>query len=138
MIRPYRDGDGPAIVDLWRRCDLLRPWNDPEGDIERKLACDPEMLLVAEEDGAITGSVMVGDDGHRGWVNYLAVDPGRRRLGIGAALMAEAERLLIARGCVKLNLQIRSENHEAAGFYARLGYGIDDVISMGRRLIDRD
>jgi len=83
MIRSFSADDTEALVELWRRCELLRPWNDPHDDIERKLATDPDLLLVAIEDGAVVGSAMVGYDGHRGWVNYLAVDPDSRRRGMG-------------------------------------------------------
>jgi ribosomal protein S18 acetylase RimI-like enzyme len=134
MIRSFSADDTEALVELWRRCELLRPWNDPHDDIERKLATDPDLLLVAIEDGAVVGSAMVGYDGHRGWVNYLAVDPDSRRRGIGRSLMTEAERLLTDLGCPKLNLQIRTENAAAVEFYARLGYRVEGIISMGRRL----
>jgi ribosomal protein S18 acetylase RimI-like enzyme len=134
MIRSFSADDTEALVELWRRCELLRPWNDPHDDIERKLATDPDLLLVAIEDGAVVGSAMVGYDGHRGWVNYLAVDPDSRRRGIGRSLMTESERLLTDLGCPKLNLQIRTENAAAVEFYARLGYRVEGIISMGRRL----
>jgi ribosomal protein S18 acetylase RimI-like enzyme len=134
MIRSFSADDTEALVELWRRCELLRPWNDPHDDIERKLATDPDLLLVAIEDGAVVGSAMVGYDGHRGWVNYLAVDPDSRRRGIGRSLMTEAERLLTDLGCPKLNLQIRTGNAAAVEFYARLGYRVEGIISMGRRL----
>lgn len=135
LIRPYRDSDRDAVVALWQRCQLTRPWNDPIRDIQRKLFADPAGFLVGAIDDAIVATVMVGYDGHRGWVNYLAVEPARQKSGLGSALMAEAERLLLARGCPKLNLQIRSANAQAVEFYERLGYGTDDVISMGKRLI---
>ena len=86
----------------------IRPWNDPRTDIERKLRVDPELFLVAVEEDLVVGSVMAGYEGHRGWINYLAVDPSRRRQGLGTRLMDEAEGLLAERGCPKINLQIRS------------------------------
>src|SRR4051812_14802250 len=94
-IRPFHFSDEIAVIDLWRRCALVRPQNDPAKDIRRKLQVQPEMFLVAtRDDGKIVGSVMVGYDGHRGWINYLAACPDYRLQGIGRALMNEAERLL--------------------------------------------
>jgi ribosomal protein S18 acetylase RimI-like enzyme len=133
-IRPFQPADQEAVVDLWSRCGLLRPWNDPRRDIARKLAVQPELFLVLEIDGVLAGTVMAGYEGHRGWINYLAVDPAARRRGLGRALMAEAERLLRACGCPKINLQIRRENREAVAFYERIGFGEDAVISLGKRL----
>jgi ribosomal protein S18 acetylase RimI-like enzyme len=135
-IRPFRPGDTDAVVGLWDACDLIRPWNDPRKDIERKLGVDPELFLVAVEDELVVGVVMAGYEGHRGWINYLAVDPGRRREGLGTRLMEAAERLLTERGCPKINLQIRSENADVIAFYGALGYRADDVVSLGKRLID--
>lgn len=114
----------------------MRPWNNPDRDIERKLSHDAGGLIVLELDGQLVGSVMAGYDGHRGWVNYLAVDPVHQGKGFGALLMAEAERALAARGCPKVNLQVRASNQQAVGFYRHLGYNIDDAVSMGKRLVD--
>ena len=135
-IRPFRREDTEPVVALWRAAGLVVPWNDPYRDIERKLTVQPELFLVAEDDaGAVVGVAMVGYDGHRGWVNYLAVDASRRGEGLGAAIMAEAERLLVERGCPKLNLQVRSTNAGVIAFYRSLGYQVDDVTSLGKRLI---
>lgn len=134
MVRPYRPGDREALVELWSACELTRPWNDPYRDIERKLARDPENLLVVEHDGNLVGSVMVGYEGHRGWVNYLAVNPGHRGQGLGRLLMERAEEILRGLGAAKLNLQVRSSNEAALGFYERLGYKQDEAVSMGKRL----
>jgi ribosomal protein S18 acetylase RimI-like enzyme len=133
-IRPFHPADESAVVALWARCGLTRPWNDPHKDIVRKLAVRPDLFLVAEADGSLIGTVMVGYDGHRGWINYLGVDPDCRRRGVGRALMAEAERLLRLEGCPKINLQVRTGNTEVIEFYRRIGYLMDDVVSMGRRL----
>lgn len=133
-IRPFEAADQQAVVDLWSRCDLVRPWNDPRKDIARKLRVQPELFLVLEVDGAVAGTVMAGYEGHRGWINYLAVDPTARRRGLGRSLMAEAERLLRARGCPKINLQIRRENQPAIAFYQRLGFTEDAAVSLGKRL----
>jgi len=135
-VRAFRGGDREGLISLWSACDLLRPWNDPDRDIDRKLAQDPEGLLVLETDGVVIGSVMVGYDGHRGWVNYLAVHPAHRARGLGRLLMAAAENHLTALGCPKVNLQIRTSNSTAVRFYQRLGYVQDDVVSMGKRLDD--
>ncbi|MGW9184868.1 GNAT family acetyltransferase [Agromyces sp. NPDC055661] len=136
-IRPFRREDTEAVVALWRRAGLVVPWNDPYRDIERKLTVQPELFLVAE-DGAsapVVGAAMVGYDGHRGWVNYLAVDESRRGEGIGATIMAEAERLLVERGCPKLNLQVRSTNQGVIDWYRSLGYEPDHAVGLGKRLI---
>ncbi|MDD4915147.1 MAG: GNAT family acetyltransferase [Methylococcales bacterium] len=134
-VRRYQDRDKQAVIALWEACGLLRPWNDPEKDIARKLTVQPELFLVAEDDGRLVGTVMAGFDGHRGWINYLAVSPGCRHQSCGTRLMQEAERLLLAMGCPKLNLQVRVDNVDANGFYRKLGYTEDKVISFGKRLI---
>lgn len=135
-IRPFAPGDRPTVVELWARVDLTRPWNDPERDIDRKLAVDPAGFLVATVDDRLVGTVMAGYDGHRGWINYLAVDPDARGQGLGARLMNAAEELLAARGCPKVNLQVRTSNVAAVDFYRAIGYEVDDVVSFGRRLVD--
>jgi len=91
-------------------------------------------MLVAVADGRLVGTVMVGFEGHRGWVNYLAVEPGERRAGLGRQLMAVAESRLRQMGAPKVNLQVRTANAGVLGFYAALGYSDDDVVSLGRRL----
>jgi ribosomal protein S18 acetylase RimI-like enzyme len=133
-IRPYTSADEAAVVDLWQRCDLVRPWNDPHKDIARKMKVNPELFLVGEIDGQIVATAMAGYEGHRGWINYLAVDPAHRRRGSARTLMHEAERLLRAAGCPKINLQIRNGNEPVIAFYKSLGYQIDPVTSMGKRL----
>ena len=136
VLRQYRPGDREALVRLWSLCGLIRPWNDPYRDIDRKLTWDAPNLVVLEDADELIGSVMVGYEGHRGWVNYLAVHPGHQRQGLGRLLMDEAERRLRELGCAKVNLQIRTSNEAAAEFYRRIGYAVDDVVSMGRRLED--
>ncbi|HVU22515.1 MAG TPA: GNAT family acetyltransferase [Opitutus sp.] len=133
-IRPYREADEDPVIALWRACDLVRAWNDPHKDIARKLRVNREWFLVAEVDGRVVGCVMAGYEGHRGWINYLAVAPDRQRGGLGRALMAEAERLLRAAGCPKINLQVRTGNTAVIAFYRRLGFVVDDVASLGKRL----
>jgi ribosomal protein S18 acetylase RimI-like enzyme len=133
-IRTFVESDEKAVIALWSRCGLLRPWNAPRKDIARKLQVQRELFLVGTLDGVVVATVMAGYDGHRGWINYLAVDPGHRRMGLGNALMVEAERLLRELGCPKINLQVRRENIEATAFYSHLGFREDDVVSYGKRL----
>lgn len=134
-IRSYRAADEGAVIALWEACGLTRPWNDPRKDIARKLAEQPELFLVGTVGGELAATAMAGYDGHRGWVYYLAVAPGHRRKAFGRALMHEVERLLLARGCPKVNLQVRTDNAEVIEFYRRLGYSVDERVSLGRRLI---
>jgi len=134
-IREYQAGDAEAVVELWVACDLTRPWNDPHADIERKTADSPELFLVGEEDGLVVGSVMAGYDGHRGWINYLAVHPTLRGRGHGRALMDAAEERLAARGCAKINLQVRDGNEAACAFYRAVGYERQPLVDFGKRLV---
>ncbi len=136
-IRPFQDNDKTAVADLWREVFPNNPpWNIPEKDIERKLKIQPEMFLVAETDSRVIGTAMAGFDGHRGWVYYVAVSPEHRRKGVGEALMKQVESELIKKGCTKLNLQVRSSNTGVVEFYKKLGYNIEDHISMGKHLSD--
>lgn len=135
LIRAFQPGDGDAVVALWERCGLTRPWNDPRKDIARKLAVQPELFLVGEAGGAVIASVMAGYEGHRGWVNYLAVAPEHRGRGYGRTLMQEVEARLRELGCPKLNMQVRSANAAAMAFYRRLGYVADEAVALGKRLI---
>jgi ribosomal protein S18 acetylase RimI-like enzyme len=134
LVRAFKEVDEARVIELWTFAGLVRPWNNPKRDIARKLKVQRELFLVAELDGVIVGTVMAGYDGHRGWVNYLAVDIGQRRRGIGTALMRDAERRLLLLGCPKLNLQIRRENTGVQAFYAALGFTEDAAVSMGKRL----
>ncbi len=135
LIRPFKPHDEPAVIALWHTCALTRPWNNPSLDIARKLAVNPELFLVGEHDGPIIASAMFGYEGHRGWVNYLAVDPSHQRKGYATRLMQHGEQLLRAASCPKLNLQVRSTNANTLAFYESLGYKDDEVISLGKRLI---
>ena len=135
QIRPFRLADEATVVALWEACGLTRPWNDPHKDIARKLAVQPELFLVGVTDGAVMASVMAGYEGHRGWMNYLSVAPHFRGRGLGRLLVVEVERLLLERGCPKVNLQVRASNPDAVAFYRRLGYAPDQSISLGKRLI---
>ena len=133
-VRAFARGDADAVVALWERCGLTRPWNDPRKDIARKLAVGADLFLVGLLEATIVASAMGGYEGHRGWVNYLAVDPRLQRRGLGLRMMAEIETALRARGCAKINVQIRRSNETATAFYRALGFSVDDVISMGKRL----
>lgn len=157
VIRPFTPADTESVVALWEACGLVRPWNDPRRDIERKLTVQPELFLVAEgrtesatgesatepatqpltenAHASIVAAGMAGFDGHRGWVNYLAVRPDLQGSGLGRTLMAEFERLLTDMGCPKLNLQVRAGNDQVLGFYESLGYAPDHAVSLGKRLI---
>lgn len=135
QIRPFQPSDEAAVVALWEECRLTRPWNDPRKDIARKLAVQPELFLVGVVDGDVVASVMAGYEGHRGWVNYLAIAPRLRGKGFGRALMQHVEEALQQRGCPKINLQVRESNREAIEFYRHLGYLQDESVSLGKRLI---
>jgi ribosomal protein S18 acetylase RimI-like enzyme len=134
-LRTYRPSDEPSVAALWREVFADDPpRNDPLRDARRAHASQPELFFVAECAGEIVGTCMGGFDGHRGWVHRLAVHPTRRRLGIAAALMARLEQALHARGCPKLNLQVRAGNRDVVAFYRRLGYTVEDRVSLGKVL----
>jgi ribosomal protein S18 acetylase RimI-like enzyme len=124
-------------VALWHEVGLTRPWNDPVADLGRALAGPSSTVLAATDtgrDGELVGTVMVGHDGHRGWVYYLAVRPSRQREGVGRELVAACETWLVARGIPKLQLMVREGNDAAVGFYGALGYERSEVVVLGRRL----
>jgi ribosomal protein S18 acetylase RimI-like enzyme len=133
-IRSFHPDDTEAVISLWRSCGLVRAWNDPHKDIRRKLQVRPDLFLVGVVDGRVVACVMAGYEGHRGWLNYLAVAPEHRRRGYARAIVGQAERRLRAAGCPKINLQIRTSNRGVIEFYRRLGFSLDDVVSMGKRL----
>lgn len=135
-IRVFRQEDFEEVITLWERCDLLRPWNDPEMDIERKLQHDADLFLVAEVGGEVVGSLMGGYDGHRGSAYYLGVHPEFRGRGIANALLSRLEKKLIARGCPKVHIMVREENDLVIGMYERLEYEQQDVVMLGKRLIE--
>ncbi|MEO8528878.1 MAG: GNAT family acetyltransferase [Pseudolysinimonas sp.] len=134
-IRVFEPAQADAVITLWTECGLLRPWNDPRRDIRRKTAVQPELFLVAYDGDELVGAGMAGYDGHRGTINYLAVSQHHRSAGIGRQLMAEFETRLEALGCPKVNLQVRGDNADVLAFYRRLGYQVDDVVSLGKRII---
>lgn len=123
------------MIELWEKCGLTRPWNDPDRDIDRKLQFQPQLFLVGTVDARVMASAMAGYDGHRGSVFYLAVHPDFQGLGYGRALMAHIETVLAGLGCPKLNIVVRSSNVDVVGFYNGLAYTQDDVVSLGKRLV---
>ena len=133
-IRAFQSSDQPAVILLWEKCDLVRPWNDPAKDIRRKLEIQPEMFIVGVLTEELVATAMAGYEGHRGWINYLAVAPEHQGKGFGRAIMAEAEKLLEQAGCPKVNVQVRESNSSAIEFYQRIGYRIDDVVGLGKRI----
>lgn len=134
-IRSFELPDTEAVVSLWQEAGLTRPWNNPHQDISRKLKVQPELFLVAVDDGVVVGTVMAGYDGHRGWLYYLATDPHRRGEGIARRLVTTAEERLTEMGCPKVQLMVRPENGVAAGFYESLEYEPFEVWATGKRLI---
>ncbi len=133
-IFPYEINDEKEVIGLWDACGLITPNNDPQKDINRKLEIDRDLFLVGRNKNAIVATVMGGYEGHRGWINYLAVAPYERRQGYGQKMMAAVEALIEKRGCPKINLQVRAANEGVIEFYKALGYRVDDVIGLGKRL----
>lgn len=134
LIRPFEAADEEAVIQLWEESGLLVPWNDPREDIQIKLDYQPELFLVGTLDNTIVATAMAGYDGHRGWINYLAVAPDLQKSGIGRKIMLAAEEKLKRLGCPKINVQIRTTNKPVIRFYERIGFSDDNVIGMGKRL----
>ena len=130
-IRSYQASDESAVIELWHRCNLVVPQNDPQKDIEMKRKVQADLFFVGTISGRAIATVMAGYDGHRGWIYYLAVDPDYRRQRIGRRMMENAESALKKRGCPKINLQVRTSNQAVVAFYERLGFSNDDVICLG-------
>jgi ribosomal protein S18 acetylase RimI-like enzyme len=133
IIRPYVEADEAAVVAIWKE-SLPGTWEDPRLSIARKLCVQRDLFLVAVDGESVVGTAMAGYEGHRGSVYYLAVHPSRRREGIGRALMKEVERALVAMGCPKINLMVRTSNLEVLAFYERLGFEDQEVVTLGKRL----
>lgn len=133
-IRPYQEADITNVVNLWEQCGLIVPHNDPHKDIARKIQYQPDLFLIAQLNWQLIGTVMAGYEGHRGWLNYLAVDPEHQRKGYGRLLVEAAEHRLHELGCPKVNLQIRGNNKQALAFYRAIGYVTEDRIGMGKRM----
>ncbi|MCP6757997.1 MAG: GNAT family acetyltransferase [Fischerella sp. CENA71] len=134
LLRPYQEQDEAQVINLWYRCNLVVPWNDPKQDIKFKLQVQPQLFLVGLMETQVVATIMAGYEGHRGWLNYLAVAPEYQRQGIGKYLVEQATIKLKSLNCPKINIQIRNSNTDVIEFYEHLGFKIDDVVSMGKRL----
>jgi ribosomal protein S18 acetylase RimI-like enzyme len=137
-IAPLETSDFDAVIALWERCGLTRPWNDPRADIVLALRGPHSTILVGRLDAAIVASVMVGHDGHRGWIYYVGIDPSRQRLGLGRAIMTAAEDWLKLRGILKAELLVRPDNQAVERFYRSIGYNVEPRIVMTRWLDGRE
>ena len=134
LIEPLPPTLFDAAVALWHEAGLTRPWNDPVGDLQRAAAGPASAVLAGLDDGGLLATAMVGHDGHRGSVYYVAVRPDARGNGHGREIMRACEDWLSDRGIPKLNLMVRGQNESTAAFYAALGYGRDDVVVLSKRL----
>jgi len=134
LIRPYGKQDEREVIDLWLKCNLVVPANNPREDIARKLKINPEYFLVAVLNKKVVATCMAGYEGHRGWINYLAVSPEHRRRGIARKIVQHTENMLKSAGCPKINIQIRRSNQDVINFYERIGFSDDQVMGMGKRL----
>ena len=135
-IRQFAPNDTNRVIFIWEQCDLVRNWNNPNFDIQRKLNFQKELFFVGLLNDEIIATAMFGYDGHRGWLNYFAVLPNFQKRGFGKQLMTFGEMALIEKGCPKLNLQIRNDNTKAINFYQKVGYKEDAAVSFGKRLIE--
>jgi ribosomal protein S18 acetylase RimI-like enzyme len=143
VVRRYRESDEEAVLALWEAAGIGRPWLDLRAEIAEKLRRDRDLFLVAVEpsehdaegaDERLVGAAMGAYDGRRGWIYHLATAPECQRRGIGRALVVELERAMRAIGVSKINLQVRADNVGVVGFYERLGYTDEHLVSMGKRL----
>ncbi|HTY81315.1 MAG TPA: GNAT family acetyltransferase [Dehalococcoidales bacterium] len=134
QITTYKSEYEKEVIALWQRCNLTRPQNNPQKDIERKLKVNPELFLVGLDEGKVMATVMGNYDGHRGWIYYLGVEPALQMKGYGRQMVGAMEEKLRAMGCPKINLQVRKDNMKAVKFYENIGFKIDEVMSMGKRL----
>jgi ribosomal protein S18 acetylase RimI-like enzyme len=132
----YQAGDQDAIVELWQRCGLVVPWNNPLTDIARKMADSPDLFFTGRIDGKLVASCMAGYDGHRGWIYFLAVAKSEQRKGFAALLVAHVEAQLIELGCPKLELMVRDSNREVIEFYQAIGFNLDPVKVLSKRLLE--
>ena len=137
-VAPIEDADIAGVVALWQACDLTRPWNDPQADIALARRRPNSTVLVGRDADTIVATVMVGHDGHRGWVYYVAVDPLRRAQGLGRGIMNAAEEWLRQAGIAKLQLLVRRSNAKAGAFYQSLGYTEAETIVFAKWLDGRE
>ena len=136
IVRAYQGSDQGSVLRLWQSCGLTQPQNDPVKDIQRKMSVQPQLFLVGEKEAILIATVMAGYDGHRGWLNYLAVSPDYRKQGFGTKIVMAAEKGLHQLGCPKINIQVRLSNKGAMEFYRKIGYHTDEVVSFGKRIIE--
>jgi ribosomal protein S18 acetylase RimI-like enzyme len=136
-IAPIGDADVAQVAALWQACGLTRPWNDPTADIALARKGSNATVLIGRDDGALIATVLVGHDGHRGWVYYLAVDTNHRGKGYGRVMMDAAERWLRERGIEKLQLLVRADNSQVNGFYQSLGYSMQERVIYAKWLDGR-
>ena len=137
-IAPITDADVETVIALWQRCGLTRPWNDPASDIAFARRGANATILLGRAANAIVASAMVGHDGHRGWVYYVAVDPDTRGQDYGRAIMAAAEDWLRQQGITKAMLMVRPDNKQVQAFYDRLGYDVQERVIYAKWLDGRD
>ena len=137
-ISPITDGEVDAVAALWERCGLTRPWNDPRSDIAQARRGPASTILIGRDNDKVVASVMVGHDGHRGWVYYVAVDPACQKRGFGLAIMDAAEDWLRQAGIAKLQLLVRRDNAKAGAFYQSIGYDEAQVTVFAKWLDGRD
>jgi ribosomal protein S18 acetylase RimI-like enzyme len=137
-IAEVADADVADVIALWQACGLTRPWNDPTSDIALARRGPNSTILIGRDGDAIVATVMVGHDGHRGWVYYVATDPDRRAKGFGRAIMNAAEDWLCAAGIAKLQLLVRRDNAKAGAFYQSIGYAEAQTIVFAKWLDGRD
>jgi ribosomal protein S18 acetylase RimI-like enzyme len=137
-IEPIEDGDINEVIALWQRCGSTRPWNDPAADIALARKETNSTILLGRNDGVLVASVLVGHDGHRGWVYYVTADPEHRFKGYGRAIMSAAEDWLRARGILKLQLMVRKENTKVHAFYRSIGYYNQETVTFAKWLDGRE
>ena len=133
-IDAYRASDQDDMIALWQACELIVPWNNPLTDIERKTADSPELFFTGRVDGQLMASCMAGYDGHRGWIYFLAVHPSYRRRGYAAQLVSHTGNKLLELGCPKLELMVRQSNQDMIAFYQAIGFDLDPVVVLSKRL----
>ena len=136
VIEVYNSDDQADLIKLWQECGLVVPWNNPLSDIARKMEDSPELFYCGKIDGHLVASCMAGYDGHRGWIYFLAVAKSQQRTGLAAKLVAHVEAKLLELGCPKLELMVRDTNREVIAFYEAIGFGLDPVKVLSKRLSD--
>jgi len=135
-IRTFRPDDATDVIDLWRECGLIVPWNNPQTDINRKYTDSAQMFFVGELENELVASCMAGYDGHRGWIYFLAVKSSQRRKGLASILVRHVEAKLVKLGCPKVELMVRKTNNTVISFYKSIGFDPDPVIVLSKRLIE--